>query len=188
MQKVGVVCRRLSARYARGTCVASARPRQGALIHHSDRGVQYICTNTENLSAQYVRPSIGRVGNPCDNAKAESFMKTLKQEEINGSSYPCNLRHARSAIGAFRNRIQPPAAAFGSSLPLAGRVRNSVREIFGGDLTAGSLGHRELLLNSGSHARGHIRTLPPLSKGMFCTLRRCSQRLDETSCQYEPGL
>jgi putative transposase len=41
-----------------------------------------------------------RVGNPYDNAKAESFMKTLKQEEINGSSYR-NLHQARSAIGAF---------------------------------------------------------------------------------------
>jgi transposase InsO family protein len=43
---------------------------------------------------------MSRVGNPYDNAKAESFMKTLKQEEINGSSYR-NLRQARSAIGAF---------------------------------------------------------------------------------------
>ena len=43
---------------------------------------------------------MSRVGNPYDNAKAESFMKTLKQEEINGSSYR-NLSQARSAIGAF---------------------------------------------------------------------------------------
>jgi putative transposase len=43
---------------------------------------------------------MSRVGNPYDNAKAESFMKTLKQEEITGSSYR-NLREARSAIGAF---------------------------------------------------------------------------------------
>jgi putative transposase len=43
---------------------------------------------------------MSRVGNPYDNAKAESFMKTLKQEEINGSSYR-NLRQARSAVGTF---------------------------------------------------------------------------------------
>ena len=43
---------------------------------------------------------MSRVGNPYDNAKAESFMKTLKQEEISGSSYR-NLSQARSAIGAF---------------------------------------------------------------------------------------
>ena len=47
-----------------------------------------------------ILPSMSRVGNPYDNAKAESFMKTLKQEEINGSSYR-NLSQARSAIGAF---------------------------------------------------------------------------------------
>jgi transposase InsO family protein len=43
---------------------------------------------------------MSRVGNPYGNAKAESFMKTLKQEVINGSTYR-NLRQARSAIGAF---------------------------------------------------------------------------------------
>jgi putative transposase len=42
---------------------------------------------------------MSRVGNPYDNAKAESCMKTLK-EEMNGGSY-CNLSQARSAIGAF---------------------------------------------------------------------------------------
>ena len=47
-----------------------------------------------------IQRSMSRVGNPHDNAKAESFMKTLKQEEISGSSYR-NLRQARSAIGAF---------------------------------------------------------------------------------------
>ena len=43
---------------------------------------------------------MSRIGNPYDNAKAESFMTTLKKEEINRSSYR-NLRQARSAIGAF---------------------------------------------------------------------------------------
>ena len=81
--------------------IAARRPIPGALIHHSDRGVQYACTEyTEILAAHDIQPSMSRVGNPYDNAKAESFMKTLKQEEINGSSYR-NLRQARSAIGAF---------------------------------------------------------------------------------------
>ena len=62
---------------------------------------QYACTEyTEILTAHDIQPSMSRVGNPYDNAKAESFIKTLKQEEINGSSYR-NLRQARSAIGAF---------------------------------------------------------------------------------------
>jgi transposase InsO family protein len=74
--------------------ITARQPRQGALIHHSDRGVQYACTEyTEILAAHDVQPSMSRIGNPYDNAKAESFMKTLKKEEINGSSYR-NLRQA----------------------------------------------------------------------------------------------
>jgi putative transposase len=81
--------------------ITARQPKPGALIHHSDRGVQYACTEyTEILAAHDIRPSMSRVGNPYDNAKAESFMKTLKQEEINGSSYR-NLSHARRALGAF---------------------------------------------------------------------------------------
>jgi transposase InsO family protein len=41
-----------------------------------------------------------RVGNPYDNAKAESFMKTLKQEKVNARRYR-NLNQAQGAIGAF---------------------------------------------------------------------------------------
>ncbi len=43
---------------------------------------------------------MSRPGNPYDNAKAESFMKTLKKEEVNGKAYT-DLEHARSQIGAF---------------------------------------------------------------------------------------
>jgi transposase InsO family protein len=54
-----------------------------------------------------IRTSMSRVGNPYDNAKSESFMKTLKQEEINGGSYR-NLSQARSAIGAFIETVYNP--------------------------------------------------------------------------------
>jgi putative transposase len=81
--------------------ITERQPKRGTLIHHSDRGVQYACTEyTEILAVHDILPSMSRIGNPYDNAKAESFMKTLKQEEINGSSYR-NLSQARSAIGAF---------------------------------------------------------------------------------------
>jgi putative transposase len=43
---------------------------------------------------------MSRVGNLSDNAKAESFMKTLKREEVDGRSYR-DAKHARDAIGAF---------------------------------------------------------------------------------------
>jgi putative transposase len=81
--------------------ITARQPPRGGLIHHSDRGVQYACAEyTEILAAHDIQASMSRVGNPYDNAKAESFMKTLKQEEINGNSYR-TLRQAQSAIGAF---------------------------------------------------------------------------------------
>jgi transposase InsO family protein len=73
----------------------------GGLIHHSDRGVQYACGDyIARLEAAGVQPSMSRAGCPYDNAMAESFMKTLKSEEVDGSVY-ADLAHAREAIGEF---------------------------------------------------------------------------------------
>ena len=73
----------------------------GGLVHHSDRGVQYACGDyIARLEAAGIQPSMSRAGCPYDNAMAESFMKTLKQEEVDASAYR-DLTHARSAIGAF---------------------------------------------------------------------------------------
>jgi transposase InsO family protein len=81
--------------------IAARQPAPGSLIHHSDRGVQYACGEyTSVLEAQGIEPSMSRIGNPYDNAKAESFMKTLKHEEVDGRDYR-NLGQARDAIGAF---------------------------------------------------------------------------------------
>jgi transposase InsO family protein len=77
------------------------QPHPGTLVHHSDRGVQYACSDyTDILNARGIRTSMSRVANPYDNAKAESFMKTLKHEEVDGSLYR-NANHARRNIGAF---------------------------------------------------------------------------------------
>jgi len=55
----------------------------GDCIHHSDRGVQYAChAYVEELRAAGMQISMARKGNPYDNAAAESFMKTLKCEEV----------------------------------------------------------------------------------------------------------
>jgi transposase InsO family protein len=63
--------------------------------------VQYACGEyTVLLQAHGTQPSISRVGNPYDNAQAESFMKTLKQEEVDGRNYR-DLSHARETIGIF---------------------------------------------------------------------------------------
>ena len=56
---------------------------QRGIIHHSDRGIQYASGDyTDELLKHGFKISMSRKGNPYDNAKAESFMKTLKQEEV----------------------------------------------------------------------------------------------------------
>lgn len=73
----------------------------GELIHHTDRGVQYACGDyVARLEAAGIQPSMSRPGCPYDNAMAESFMKTLKAEEVHATTYK-DIQHARSAIGAF---------------------------------------------------------------------------------------
>jgi len=60
-----------------------ARQPPPGCIHHSDQGVQYACGDyVALLQARELRPSMSRAGNPYDNAAAESFMKTLKYEEV----------------------------------------------------------------------------------------------------------
>src|SRR5712671_1357054 len=85
--------------------LAARRPAPGSLIHHSDRGVQYACSEyTALLAAHDIQPSMSRIGNPYDNAKAESFMKTLKQEEVDGRRYR-DAHQAREMIGSFIEEV-----------------------------------------------------------------------------------
>jgi transposase InsO family protein len=81
------------------------RPAPFGLVHHSDRGVQYACADyTRILDEHRIVASMSRPGNPYDNAKAESFMKTLKQEEVDGSDYR-DSQHARRAIRKFLETV-----------------------------------------------------------------------------------
>jgi len=58
----------------------SRKPEPG-MIHHSDRGVQYACSEYVAILLQHgIQISMSRVGNPYDNAKAESLIRTVKQE------------------------------------------------------------------------------------------------------------
>lgn len=67
--------------------LARRQPAPG-LIHHSDRGVQYAsAAYVERLTTAESRISMSAVGNPYDNAKAESFFKTLKREEVYLNQY-----------------------------------------------------------------------------------------------------
>ena len=82
-----------------------ARDPPPGLIHHSDRGVQYACAAyADRLEARGLRVSMSRAGNPYDNAKAERFMRTLKDEEVNGTIY-VSLEDARRRIGDFLETI-----------------------------------------------------------------------------------
>jgi putative transposase len=75
------------------------------LVHHSDRGVQYAASDyTELLREHKIQISMSRRGNPYDNAQAESFMKTLKYEEVYRSDYR-DEREARSGIGRFLEKV-----------------------------------------------------------------------------------
>lgn len=58
------------------------------LIHHSDRGVQYASKDyVQELTAHGISISMSAPGNPYENAKAESFMKTIKKEEVYRNNY-----------------------------------------------------------------------------------------------------
>ena len=79
-----------------------------ALVHHSDQGIQYACGDyIARLEQAGIQPSMSRAGCPYDNAKAESFMKTLKTEEVDGRLYR-DLAHARAEIGRFIETIYNP--------------------------------------------------------------------------------
>ena len=67
--------------------VGRRRPEPG-LIHHSDRGVQYACSDFQQLLKRHgMVPSMSRKGDPYDNAAAESFFKTLKMELVYRQRY-----------------------------------------------------------------------------------------------------
>jgi putative transposase len=118
--------------------LASRTPAFGSLIHHSDRGTQYACSDYATLLGEHgILASMSRVGNPYDNAKAESFMKTLKQEEVDGRQYR-DIADARQKIGVFleeaynTKRLHSaldyrPPAEFEANLPSVGGSRRHLQ-------------------------------------------------------------
>jgi putative transposase len=83
----------------------AARTPLAGLVHHSDRGSQYASRDyTELLAANQIRISMSRRGNPWDNAACESFMKTLKYEEVYRNEYR-DLAEAHASIGEFLEKV-----------------------------------------------------------------------------------
>jgi len=78
---------------------------QSGLVHHSDRGSQYASGGyTDLLKENRIGVSMSRKGNPWDNAACESFMKTLKYEEVFRSEYR-DLQEALLSIREFLEKI-----------------------------------------------------------------------------------
>ena len=83
------------------------RPQQ-AVLHHSDRGVQYACDEYQQLLSQHgLDRSMSRTGNCYDNAVMESFFGTLKTELVHHETYPTRAAAQQSLfeyIEVFYNR------------------------------------------------------------------------------------
>jgi putative transposase len=83
----------------------SRRNVQPGLVHHSDRGSQYASNEYTNLlKAHQIVISMSRKANPWDNAECESFMKTLKYEEVLRNEYR-DLAEALASIPRFLEKI-----------------------------------------------------------------------------------
>ena len=83
--------------------IAERKPPPG-LIHHSDQGVQYASGDYVNLLHRHqMIGSMSRKGNPFDNARCESFFKTLKQEEIYCSEY-ADITELEACLEEFLER------------------------------------------------------------------------------------
>jgi putative transposase len=80
------------------------------LVHHSDRGIQYCCREyMDVLQTHQIIPSMSRPANPYDNAACESFMKTLKVEEIYCHEYRDQQdlnEHLQIFIEHYYNRLR----------------------------------------------------------------------------------
>ncbi len=100
---------------------------QPGLVHHSDRGSQYASGDYTDLLKQHgITISMSRKGNPWDNAACESFMKTLKYEEVHRNEYR-DLAEARAAIGEFLEKVYNARVRLKTSLGGKRKYRGQAR-------------------------------------------------------------
>jgi len=94
---------------ALGRAITLRQPPPG-LVHHSDRGVQYASEPYLRMLQDHgMLPSMSRPGNPYDNAFCESFIKTLKREEISAHKYQYIdelSAHVEAFIEQYYNRLR----------------------------------------------------------------------------------
>ena len=113
------------------SAIDKRRPPPGC-VHHTDRGSQYAAGHyRQALAKNGLVGSMGRRGNPYDNAKAESFMKTLKVEAV----YPDGLRDLRRCrcgpSAVHRSHLQRKPTALRARLSQSAAVRGSTRPAHG---------------------------------------------------------
>jgi transposase InsO family protein len=142
--------------------LAERQPPPG-LVHHSDRGLQYASAEYVQALRQHgVQLSMSRAGNPYDNATCESFIKTLKVEEIYISQYQ-DLEDLRAHLEVFIEQYYN-----GSRLHSALNYRSPekfeqelVAEPASGGNAAATLsflGHGEIYQCNGEQPQGHSPT------------------------------
>ncbi len=89
---------------AQDRALTARRPAPG-LIHHSDRGVQYAsAAYVAHLASVGTRSSMSARGNPYENARAESFFKTLKREEVYVKDYR-TFEEAQANLAQFIDEV-----------------------------------------------------------------------------------
>jgi hypothetical protein len=143
--------------------VAERQPPAG-LVHHSDRGVQYASQEYVGALRRHgILPSMSRPANPYDNAQCESFIKTLKREEIYANKY-YNRQRLHSALG-----YQTPEQFEASAPPAAGPAAASMSFFRHGEI------YRSTRRRRGRPRKGSGEPVPPNSP---------AHRIDESPVGY----
>lgn len=121
----------------------ASRNIEPGLVHHSDRGVQYACSEyVVALQQRGMVLSMSRAGNPYDNARCESFMKTLKHEQLDGQNWS-SLEELEKDIDNFldgyynQKRLH---SALGYCSPVEFEQQQKKQKIAPGSPTAWALG------------------------------------------------